>query len=64
MMTCCFEEKNIGDSCLEYIYIKNIKSHSDEKLSKSYGNINFADFWLETVEDNFEEVGNKGKKQY
>lgn len=56
MMTCCYKkETDTGNSRLEYIFIDNVKSHSDEKLSKSYGNINFADFWLETVNDNLED---------
>lgn len=56
MMTCCYKkETDTGNSRLEYIFIDNVKSHSDKKLSKSYGNINFADFWLETVNDNLED---------
>lgn len=55
MMTCYFEETDSGNSHLKCIFIDKIKSHSAEKLSKSYGNINFADYWLETVKDNRKE---------
>ena len=56
MMTCCYKkETDTGNSRLEYIFIDKVKSHRDKKLSKSYGNINFADFWLETVIDNLED---------
>lgn len=64
MMTCCYKkETDTGNSRLEYIFIDNVKSHSDVKLSKSYGNINFADFWLETVKDNWgERNGDSGNE--
>lgn len=64
MMTCCYEEMDTGNSHLKYIFIDKIKSHSDEKLSKSYGNINFADFWLETVNDNWEDQNCKSGNEF
>lgn len=65
MMTCCYEETKNGNLHLKYIYIDNVKSHRDQKLSKSYGNINFADFWLETVKDNWSgQDGDSGEEMY
>lgn len=36
---------------LKDITVKKIKSHKEQKLSKSLGNVNFADIWIEIMND-------------